>query len=84
METEALGGAVIGQALGPITIDVSAEASDRYWRAAGIDAPARDAGLLFPPMAANLTILLFQTIASRALLHTKQRLVCHRRPPASP
>ena len=30
-------------------------------------------------MAANLTILLFQTVATRPLLHTSQRLVSHRR-----
>jgi hypothetical protein len=30
-------------------------------------------------VAANLTILLFQTVARRPLLHTSQRLVSHRR-----
>ena len=29
-------------------------------------------------MSANLTILLFQTVAPRPLLHTAQRLVTHR------
>ena len=57
---------------------VSAAANDRYWEGAGIEHPARAAGLLYPPMAANFTILLFQTVADRPLLHTAQRLVCHR------
>ena len=30
-------------------------------------------------MAANLAILLFQTVATRPLLHTSQRLISHRR-----
>jgi len=30
-------------------------------------------------VAANLTILLFQTVATRPLLHTSQRLISHRR-----
>jgi hypothetical protein len=30
-------------------------------------------------VGANLTILLFQTVAKRPLLHTAQRLVSHRR-----
>ena len=37
------------------------------------------AGALYPPIAANLTILLFQTVATRGVLQTAQRLVCHRR-----
>jgi len=40
--------------------------------------PARAAGRLYPPMAANLTILLVQTVVAEPLLHTAQRLVCHR------
>ena len=72
------GGARAGAALGPLTIEVSTAANERYWEGAGIDHPARAAGLLYPPMAANLTILLFQTVAPRPLLHTAQRLRCHR------
>lgn len=72
------GGAVPGQPLGPVEFAVSEAANDRYWAAAGIDHPARRAGSLYPPMAANLTILLFQTVATRPLLHTAQRLVTHR------
>ena len=56
---------------------VPATANDRYWRAAGIEHAARDARVLYPPMAANLTIMAFQTIAAAALLHTAQRIECH-------
>jgi hypothetical protein len=44
-----------------------------------VDHPALHAGALYPPLAANLTILLLQTVAERGVLHTGQRLVCHRR-----
>lgn len=72
------GGARPGQLLGPLELTVSAAANERYWAAAKIDHPARAAGTLYPPMAANLTILLFQSVAPRPLLHTAQRLVTHR------
>jgi hypothetical protein len=70
-------GAVAGTLFGPVTYAVSEAANDRYWRAAGIEHPARTAGFLYPPMAANLTILAFQTIAPAPLLHTHQTLVAH-------
>lgn len=73
------GGAVVGTALGPLTLTVSPAANERYWASAGVDHPALSEGALYPPIAANLTILLFQTVATRPLLHTAQRLVCHRR-----
>jgi hypothetical protein len=60
-------------------ITVSAAANKRYWASAGVDHPALRQGALYPPVAANLTILLFQTVATRPLLHTSQRLVSHRR-----
>jgi hypothetical protein len=60
-------------------ITVSPAANERYWGSAGADHPLLRQGGLYPPIAANLTILLFQTVATRALLHTAQRLVCHRR-----
>ena len=69
-------GVAVGTAFGPVTYDVSEAANDRYWEAAGISHPAREAGVLFPPMAANLTILAFQTVAPDPLLHTAQRLDC--------
>ncbi len=71
------GGVVVGTAFGPVSFAVSAEANDRYWRAAGIDHPARREGVLYPPMAANLTIVAFQTVAPDPLLHTHQTLVAH-------
>jgi hypothetical protein len=73
------GGAVVGTDLGPLRITVSAAANERYWASAGVDHPALRQGALYPPVAANLTILLFQTVATRPLLHTSQRLVSHRR-----
>jgi hypothetical protein len=69
----------VGTTLGPLRITVSPAANERYWRSAGVDHPALRAGALYPPIAANLTILLFQTVAARGVLHTAQRLVCHRR-----
>ena len=73
------GGAVAGTELGPMRITVSAAANERYWASAGVDHPTLRRGALYPPVAANLTILLFQTVATRPLLHTSQRLVSHRR-----
>jgi hypothetical protein len=62
---------------GPVGYAVSETANDRYWRAAGIEHPARDAGILYPPMATNLTILAFQTILPDPLLQTAQTLRSH-------
>jgi hypothetical protein len=73
------GGVGAGTRLGPIRINVSAAANERYWASAGVDHPALRGGALYPPIAANLTILLFQTVATRPLLHTAQRLVAHQR-----
>jgi hypothetical protein len=60
-------------------LTVSPAANERYWSSAGVDHPVLRDGALYPPIAANLAILLFQTVATRPLLHTAQRLVCHRR-----
>jgi hypothetical protein len=76
---ESFGGAGAGTALGPVRFTVSEAANRRYWASAGADHPALRQGALYPPIAANLTILLFQTVATRPLLHTSQRLVSHRR-----
>jgi hypothetical protein len=73
------GGSAVGTELGPLQITVSPAANERYWGSAGADHPLLRQGALYPPIAANLTILLFQTVATRPLLHTAQRLVCHRR-----
>jgi len=74
----AFGGAVAETELGPMWITVSPAANERYWASAGVDHPALRRGALYPPVAANLAILLFQTVANRPLLHTSQRLVSHR------
>ena len=78
-ETVPFGGAVAGTDLGPLRITVSAAANERYWASAGVDHAVLRDGALYPPIAANLTILLFQTVATRPLLHTSQRLIAHRR-----
>lgn len=66
-----------GTDLGALEIAVSPEANDRYWRGAGIDHPARGAGLLYPPMAVNFTILLVQQTVADGLLHTWGRVGSH-------
>lgn len=66
-----------GVELGPLPLTVSGAANDRYWAGAGIEHPARQAGFLYPPMAANLTILLVQTQLPLPMLQTAQRLDCH-------
>lgn len=68
-----------GVALGPLRLTVGDAANDRYWAGAGVEHPARSSGVLYPPMAANLTILLVQTQLGAPLLHTAQRLACHGR-----
>src|SRR5919106_5778377 len=72
-------GVDVGTPLGPVNFTVSAAANERYWKSAGVDHPALRAGALYPPLAANLTILLFQTIVDQPMIQTAQRLVCHRR-----
>src|SRR5690349_11792930 len=74
-----LDGLAAGTPLGPFTATVSAAANERYWRAAGVSAPALEAGALYPPIAANLTILLFQQTCPHAMIQTRQTLRCHRR-----
>ena len=67
-----------GVELGPLPLTVSEAANDRYWAGAGIEHAARQVGFLYPPMAANLTILLVQTQLPLPMLQTAQRLDCHR------
>ena len=71
-----------GQLLGPMRLTISPAANERYWRAAGVDHPALRAGTLYPPIAANLTILCFQQTCPDAMIQTRQRLKCHRVAPA--
>ncbi len=70
------------QPLGPMRLTISEAANERYWRAAGVDHPALRAGALYPPIAANLTILCFQQTCPDAMIQTRQRLKCHRVAPA--
>src|SRR5204863_6078566 len=67
------------QPLAELRLTVSPAANERYWRAAGVDHPALAAGALYPPIAANLTILCFQQTCPDAMIQTRQRLKCHRR-----
>jgi hypothetical protein len=69
----------VGDRFGPLTLAISRAANERYWAAAGVDHPALRAGALYPPIAANLTILAVQTVVDQALLQTAQRVVSHRR-----
>jgi hypothetical protein len=69
---------VPGTPLPELRLTVSAAANERYWRAAGVDHPRLRAGSLYPPIAANLTILAFQQGCADAMIQTRQRLVCHR------
>ena len=68
-----------GTVLDPLRLTVSAAANDRYWRAAGVDHPALAAGALYPPIAANLTVLCFTQVCVEAVIQTRQYLRCHRR-----
>ncbi len=68
-----------GTVLGPLRLTVSAAANERYWRAAGVDHPALAAGALYPPIAANLTVLCFAQVFPDAVIQTRQHLRCHRR-----
>jgi len=71
-----------GAELPLLPVTVGEAANDRYWAGAGIERDARPAGLLYPPMAANLTILAVQQAVDEPLLHTAQRLRSHRSLPA--
>lgn len=71
-----LAGLAAGDAFPPLTVAVSAAANERYWGSAGVDHPLLRAGALYPPIAANLTVLLVQQTVGEALLHTAQTIVC--------
>lgn len=78
-ESPTIASTPVGTTFGPVRYTVPATANDRYWDAAGIEHPARAEGALFPPMAANLTILALQTVLPLPLLHTRQRIESHAR-----
>jgi hypothetical protein len=67
-----------GTDLGELRVAVSPAANERYWRAAGTDHPALRSGLLYPPIAANLSVLLFGQACAEPVIQTAQRLRCHR------
>jgi hypothetical protein len=69
---------VEGTPLGPFEITVSPAANERYWQAAGVESPTLAAGALYPPIAANLTILCFLETCPHPMIQTRQRLQCHR------
>jgi hypothetical protein len=71
-------GVAVGDVLGPFEVTVSPAANERYWTAAGVEHPLLAAGALYPPIAANLTILMFQQACPHAMIQTRQRLQCHR------
>jgi hypothetical protein len=73
----------IGAPVGPLTVAVSRSANERYWSAAGVDHPALRAGTLYPPIAANLTVMALQTVVDRPFLQTGQRIVSHQRADAN-
>jgi hypothetical protein len=73
-----VGGLAVGDGFPALDVTVSAAANERYWASAGADHPLLRAGALYPPIAANLTVLLTQTVVDRALLQTAQRITAHR------
>ncbi|HEV7526616.1 MAG TPA: hypothetical protein VGP92_16730 [Acidimicrobiia bacterium] len=79
METKTFADMAAGTVLGPLLLTVSAAANERYWRAAGVDHPTLRAGALYPPIAANLTVLCFTQVCPEAMIQTRQVLRCHRR-----
>lgn len=68
-----------GTVLDALSVTVSRAANERYWRAAGIDHPALVAGALYPPIAANLTVLCFAGVCPDPMIQTRQLLRCHQR-----
>jgi hypothetical protein len=75
----AFGNLAPGLDLGRLALTISPAANERYWRAAGLDHPALRAGALYPPIATNLTVLLFGASCPDPVIQTSQRLRCHRR-----
>ncbi len=79
MNTTAFSDLTPGTALPPLRLTVSAAANERYWQAAGAAHPLLAAGALYPPIAANLTVLCFAGLCPDAMIQTRQTLRCHRR-----
>lgn len=55
---------------------MSAAANERFLRAAGVSHPVFAAGACYPPIAANLTVMLFGRHCAEPVVQTRQRLVC--------
>jgi hypothetical protein len=68
-----------GTALAPLRLTISAAANERYWRSAGVAHPALAAGALYPPIAANLTVLCFGQLCPDPVIQTRQSLRAHGR-----
>jgi len=65
---------VVGRELGPLVLTISADANERFWRAAGCEPRA----VLYPPIAAQLAIMLTRAaIAPAEVLHAAQSLRNH-------
>jgi hypothetical protein len=65
-----------GTELGPLHLTVSEAANRRYLDAAGVQHPVFDGGVLYPPIAANLTILAFLERCADPVIQTRQVLHC--------
>jgi hypothetical protein len=72
-----VGALAVGDTFRTLAVTVSAAANERYWASAGADHPLLRAGALYPPIAANLTVMLVQQSVGETLLHTAQTLVSH-------
>ena len=68
-----------GTVLPPLALTISAAANQRYWRAAAADHPLLEQGALYPPIAANLTVMCFNATCPDAVIQTRQLLRCHAR-----
>lgn len=79
MQTVGFAELAVGTGLPALRLTISAAANERYWRAAGVDHPVLAAGALYPPIAANLTVLCFTQVCPEAMIQTRQNLRCHRR-----
>jgi hypothetical protein len=68
-----------GTLLPPLRLTISPAANERYWQAAGVDHAVLRAGALYPPIAANLTVLCFGQVCADPVIQTRQVVRCHRR-----
>ena len=71
-----------GDRLGPLRLTIGPDANARYFTNAGVEHPALRAGALYPPIVANLSVLLFGLHCDDEVIQARQRLRCHRIQPA--